>query len=158
MSRILERTAWFLNVSGALLVVVILVAVCVQIVMRYVFDDATTWSDPVAAAAIAWLTFLTTTAAVRTGENMSVRFSWKWLGPRGRQIAEITSQLLTLTFAVFLSISAWELMQITDTAEVEGLPFKVTWAQMYSVTIIAGALMSVFAIEQAVNAWRKGPQ
>lgn len=158
MSRFLERAAWLLNAAGALLVAVILIAVCIQIVMRYFFNDATTWSDPVAAAAMAWLTFLATTAAVRSDENMSVRFSWKWLSPTGRRIAETVSQVLTLIFAIFLSISAWELMQVTDTAEVEGLPFKVTWAQMYSITIIAGLFICAFAIERAVNAWRSDQQ
>jgi TRAP-type transport system small permease protein len=156
MSRILARAAQLMNILGAVLVAVILCAVCVQIVMRYVFDNATTWSDPVAASAMAWLTFIATTAAVNTDENMSVRFTWGWIGPRGRRIAEIVCQILTLIFAIFLSISAWELMQITSTAQVEGLPFTMTWAQMYSVTIFAGVFISVFAIDRAIAAWRGG--
>jgi TRAP-type C4-dicarboxylate transport system permease small subunit len=153
MSVVLGWIERLLNVLGAVLVAVILAAVCAQIVMRYVFNNATTWSDPVAASALVWLTFLVTAAAIRSDTNMSVRIAWKWLGPRGRRNAETMSQLLTAAFAICLGISAWQLMRVTVTATVEGLPFQMSWAQMYSITLLAGAFMIVFAVERILRAW-----
>jgi TRAP-type C4-dicarboxylate transport system permease small subunit len=158
LSRLLRLAERLLNVLGAALVAVILISVCTQIVMRYALDNATTWSDPVAASALAWLTFMATASAVRSDTNMSVRFTWKWFSPRGVMIAETASQLLTAAFAICLSISAWQLMQVTDTSEVEGLPFRVSWAQMYSITLVAGAFMVTFAIERIVCTWSEAPE
>lgn len=158
MSRLLRGIEWTLNLLGAVLVLVILAAVCTQIYMRYVLDDATTWSDPVAASALVWLTFMAASAAIRSDENMCVRFTWNWLSPRGRTVAAIVSQVLSLGFAIILGISAWELMQVTWTTSVEGLPFEMSWAQMYSVTIICGVLMVVFAIERIVRTCRGEPE
>ncbi len=158
MSRLLRGIEWMLNLLGAVLVAVILAAVCAQIFMRYVLDNATTWSDPVAASALVWLTFMAATAAIRSDENMSVRFAWKWLSRRGRVAAAVLSQALSLCFAVILGISAWKLMQVTWTTQVEGLPFEMSWAQMYSVTIICGFLMVVFAIERIVRTCRGDPE
>lgn len=153
LTRLLALAERLLNILGAVLVAVILVSVCTQIVMRYALDNATTWSDPVAASSLAWLTFMATASAVRSDTNMSVRFTWKWLSPRGVLVAETVSQLLTAIFAICLSISAWQLMQVTDTAEVEGLPFRVSWAQMYSITLVAGAFIVIFAVERIVRIW-----
>lgn len=154
MSAFLAFIEKILIVLGGALTIVILAAVSTQILMRYVFDDATTWSDPVAASALAWLTFLVATAAVRTDENMSVRFAWKWLGPRARRAAAVLIQVLIIVFAIILSKSAWELMQVTWATRVEGLPFDMSWAQMYSITVFAGFLMVVFAIERIVRVCR----
>jgi TRAP-type C4-dicarboxylate transport system permease small subunit len=137
---------------------VILISVCTQIIMRYAFNNATTWSDPVAASALAWLTFIATASAVRSDSNMYVRFTWGRLGPTGRRIAETASQLLTAGFAIALSISAWQLMQVTDTSEVEGLPIAVSWAQLYSITLLAGFLIVVFAIERILKTWTERSQ
>ena len=70
MSRALAWAEWLLNLLGAVLVAGILISVCSQVIMRYVFNNATMWSDPVASAAMAWLTFVAMAAAVRSDGNM----------------------------------------------------------------------------------------
>ncbi len=151
MTRILAWCEWALNMLGAALVAVVLVAVCAQVIMRYVFNDATMWSDPVASAAMAWLTFVAMAAAVRSDGNMYVRFTWDWLSKGGRRAAEIVSLLLAVVFAVALNISAWELMEVTKTATVEGLPFDVSWAAMYSIVLVSGTFTIIFTLERLLN-------
>jgi TRAP-type C4-dicarboxylate transport system permease small subunit len=153
ISRILAGAERLLNILGAVLIAVILISVCSQIIMRYAFNNATTWSDPVAASALAWLTFLAAASAVRSDTNMYVRFTWGRFSSTGRRIAETASQILSAGFAIALSISAWQLMQVTDSTEVEGLPMKVSWAQLYSITLVAGFLIVVFAIERILTVW-----
>lgn len=151
MSRILAWSEWLLNLLGAALVAVVLVAVCAQVIMRYVFDNATMWSDPVASAAMAWLTFVAMAAAVRSDGNMYVRFTWNWLSEGGRRVAEVISLLLTIVFAVALSISALQLMEVTKTATVEGLPIDVSWATMYSIILVSGAFTIIFTLERLLS-------
>ncbi len=151
MHRALSWIEWLLNVVGAMLVAVILLAVCAQVIMRYGFDNATMWSDPVASAAMAWLTFIAMTAAVRSDSNMSVRFAWNWVGPRTRRAMEFICLLLIAGFAVALSISAWQLMALTDTAVVDGLPFSVSWAQMYTIMLVSGLFVIVFIVERVLH-------
>src|SRR3569833_1613274 len=133
MSRALAWAEWLLILLGAVLVAVILISVCSQVVMRYVFNNATMWSDPVASAAMAWLTFVAMAAAVRSDGNMYVRFTWNWLGDAGRRITEVVCLLLGIVFAFALSISAWQLMAVTSTATDEDQPNEKTRATMYSI-------------------------
>jgi len=158
MSRILAWCEWALNLLGAALVAVVLVAVCAQVIMRYVFNDATMWSDPVASAAMAWLTFVAMAAAVRSDGNMYVRFTWNWLGDGGRRIAEAVSLVLAIVFATALSFSAWELMEVTKSASVEGLPIEVSWATMYSIILLSGAFVIIFTLERVFNLIRGAGQ
>lgn len=150
-ARVLSVLQWALNVLAALLVAVILVSVCAQVVMRYGFNNATTWSDPIASAAMAWLTFIAMAVAERTDSNMSVRFAWNWFGPRMRKVLELVVLLLSAGFAIALSISAWELMEVTNTAIVEGLPIEITWAQMYAITIVSGVFIVLVTIERLMK-------
>jgi len=151
----IERT---LDAVSAALVAVCLVSVSVQVVMRYVFDDATTWSDTVASCALAWLTFLAATAAVRRDENLEVRFFWTMLRGTARKCVMTFCHLASLLFALMLGYAGFTLMAVTRTTQVEGLPIDVSWAQFYSVSVIAGALMVLFSLEQIAAIWFGGEE
>jgi TRAP-type transport system small permease protein len=146
-----------LDMGSALLVGVCLAAVSIQVVMRYIFGEATTWSDTVAACALAWMTFLGATAAVRRNENLSVRFIWKKLGNTGKKVIATVCHLAVLFFSLVLAYSGAELMSITSNAQVEGLVLDVTWSQFYSISVISAVLMILFSLEHIVSLWTKEP-
>jgi|GEM_PF-5954105 len=156
MLRLFDRIETLLDWLSGALVMVCLAAVSIQIVMRYVFGNATTWSDTVAACSLAWMTFLAATAAVRRDENLSVRFLWAKLGFRARKIVATICQLVILIFALVLTYSGAKLMEITSSAHVEGFMFSVTWAQFYSISVISGVLMVLFTIEKIALLWLRG--
>src|ERR1700722_7133290 len=156
MRRLFNNIERLLDILSAMLVAVCLVAVTIQVVMRYVFDQATTWSDTVAACALAWMTFLAATAAVRRDENLVVRIMWTKLGPAGKKIIATICHLIVLLFSIVLAYSGAELMSITNNAQVEGLVFEVTWAQFYSVSLISAVLMILFSLEHIASLWIAG--
>ena len=151
--RFIDLTERALDVLASLLVGVCLAAISIQIVMRYVFNDATTWSDTVAASALAWLTFFAGTAAVRRQENMSVLFLVDCLKPYARKITNTICHLVVLFFSLSLLYAGVQVMSITSSAIVEGLILPVTWAQMYSVSVITSVLMALYSLEHIVLLW-----
>jgi TRAP-type C4-dicarboxylate transport system permease small subunit len=153
MRRLFDRVESLLDVISAALVVICLAAVSIQVVMRYVFGNATTWSDTVAACALAWMTFLAAAAAVRRDENLVVRFLWTKLGSTSRKCVATLCHLVVLLFSLVLSYSGVMLMSITRTAQVEGLMLDITWAQFYSVSVISGVLMVLFSLEHIASLW-----
>ncbi|MEP9375320.1 TRAP transporter small permease [Aquabacter sp. CN5-332] len=147
---LLERT---LDIGAAVLVFVSLAAITCQVVMRYVFNNATTWSDTVAASSLAWLTFFAASAAVRRDENLAVRGLWDILTPTGRKMMMTFCDLLVLAFSVLLALSGTELMSITSNTVVEGMMFHVSWADIYSVSVISAAAIALFSFERIWNTW-----
>lgn len=153
LSRFLGFTETVLDKSATLLVWVCLAAISIQIVMRYVFNNSTTWSDTLAASALAWMTFLAGTAAVRRQENISVLFLVERLRPYARRITDTICHLVVLAFSLALIWAGVQVMGITSTALVEGLVVRVTWAQMYSISVISGAFMTLYSLEHLVLLW-----
>jgi TRAP-type C4-dicarboxylate transport system permease small subunit len=153
MRTIFDGIERLLDILSAALVGVCLAAVSIQVVMRYIFDEATTWSDTVAACALAWMTFLAATAAVRRDENLVVRFMWAKLGTTGKKVIATACHLIVLLFSVVLAYSGAMLMSITNNAQVEGLVLEVTWAQFYSVSVISAVLMVLFSLEHIAALW-----
>jgi TRAP-type C4-dicarboxylate transport system permease small subunit len=159
MRRLFEAIEKLLDLLSGVLVAVCLAAVSIQVVMRYVFDNATTWSDTVAACALAWMTFLAATAAGRRDENLVVRFLWAKLGPTSRKYVATLCHLVVLLFSLVLGYSGVMLMEVTRSAQVEGLGIDLTWAQFYSISVISGGLMALFSLEHIAALWlREAPQ
>jgi TRAP-type transport system small permease protein len=155
LRRLLALSEQGLEVFGGVLVAISLVSVVIQIVMRYGFNDANTWSDTLASASLAWIAFLSATAAVRSERNLAVRFVVLRLPPCWRKIAQSFTHLIILAFAITLTVSGSELMSLTSESNVEGFLVTATWSDIYSVSVLSGVLMALYSLEHLVLLWRK---
>ena len=151
----LARAERLVEGASAVLLAMCVAAVSTQIVLRYVFNAATSWSDPVASDSLAWLTFLGAAAAVRSDGNLYVRFAWKWLSPPARKGLETFSHLVVLLSSMALLYSARVLIDASRGTIVEGIPWHVSMAEVYSVTAVSAALMVVFTVEHVVVLWTR---
>ncbi len=154
ITRMLGWSQFATEVLGGVLVAISLVAVAIQIVMRYGFNNANTWSDTLASASLAWIAFLAATAAVRSDRNLAVRFAVIRLPAFWQRVAQTVTHLAILGFALILMISGGELMELTTDSNVEGFLFPASWGQIYSVSVISGVLMTLYSIEHLVAMWR----
>ncbi len=153
MKRFLAATEAVLDVAGTVLVWLSLAAISIQVFYRYVLNDATTWSDTVAATSLAWMTFIAGTAAVRRNENIAVTFLVDRFGAGARKLIDTFCHLVVLAFALGLVYSGAILMDVTKDALVEGFGFEVKWAQFYSISVISGVLMILFTLERLAALW-----
>jgi TRAP-type C4-dicarboxylate transport system permease small subunit len=153
MRRLLATIETALDFLGTVFVWLSLAAISIQVFYRYVLNDATTWSDTVAATSLAWMTFIAGTAAVRRNENITVSFLVDRLGRNARKLSDTFAHLVVLGFALALTYSGAILMDVTRTAVVEGFGFEVTWAEFYSIGVISGVLMALFTVERLVTLW-----
>ena len=156
MKRLLARLEAVLDFLGTVFVWLSLAAISIQVFWRYVLNDATTWSDTVAATSLAWMTFIAGTAAVRRNENIAVNFLVDRFGAQARKSIDSFGHLVVLAFALALTYSGAILMDVTRTAVVEGFGFEVTWAQFYSISVISGVLMALFTLERLAALWLAG--
>ena len=154
ITRLLSWSQFATEVLGGVLVAISLVAVTIQIVMRYGFNNANTWSDTLASAALAWIAFLAATAAVRSERNLAVRFAVIRLPEFWQRVAQTITHLAILGFALVLTYSGNELMELTYDSNVEGFLFPASWGQIYAVSVISGVLMTLYSIEHLVAMWR----
>ena len=154
IGRLLGWSQFAAECLGGVLVAISLVAVAIQIVMRYGFNNANTWSDTLASAALAWIAFLAATAAVRSERNLAVRFAVFRLPEFWQRVAQTVTHLAILGFALVLTYSGKELMELTMDSSVEGFLVPASWGQIYAVSVISGVLMTLYSLEHLVAIWR----
>ena len=157
LGRVLAASQYATEFLGGLLVAISLLAVTIQIVARYGFNDANTWSDTLASACLAWIAFLAATAAVRSERNLAVRFLVVRLSPTLQRVAQTVTHLAILGFALVLTYSGQELMGLTMESNVEGFLVPASWGQIYAVSVISGGLMTLYSLEHLLAIWRGRP-
>jgi TRAP-type C4-dicarboxylate transport system permease small subunit len=148
VQKLLERSEWLIDLVSTLLVWISLLAISIQIFCRYFLGNATTWSDTVAATALAWMTFLAGSSAVRKNENIAADFFAHYLSPSLQRIFKILSNLVVICFALCLGYSGLMLIEVSGTSMVEGFGFDLTWSSLYSICVTSGVLILVFSIEK----------
>jgi len=150
IGRLLVMIERALDHLATFFLVVCIVAVLSQVIMRYVFNNPTPWSDPLASDSLAWLTFLGAAAAVRRDDNIAVTFTWNWLTPGGRRVIACVCQILIMVASAILLYSGIQLTVASIGTTVEGLPLEISWAHVYSVTVVSAVLMILFSLHRAL--------
>ena len=153
--RWMQRGVRVLEAVCMALLVIIFAAVLAQIIMRYWFNNAPSWSDPLASHALAWMVLLGTSAAVLGDANLAVRFVWTRLSGISKRIVQSFCQIAVFGFSACLVYSGVYLMSFTTRATIEGLEWPVSQAALYSATVIAGLLMCLFSAARLFVLWRR---
>lgn len=137
---------------------VMIVAVGLQVVFRYVLNDPLAGSEELGRLAFVWVTFLG--AAVATRDNLHVRIDYfvNLLKPRAARRCTLLSHIATACFGllmvwvgVLLSIFSWDY-------ESASLQFPMTL--VHAAVPMSGFLLaavSIRALVVEVQARRKGP-
>lgn len=128
-------------IVGALLSSVL--ALMVNIVLRYIFKSGLIWAEEYARFAIVWLTFIGASVVIREGEHLSVGIVMELLKNRKAKVfVEKTGILLALLFSVFLivfggqlTVESYKLGQVSPSLQ---LPM---WT-VYSAVPMGGLLTS----------------
>ncbi len=96
-------------------VVIMTVLVFFQVVMRYVFEAPTSWSDEIAVYAMLWSVYLSTSWAVRERAHIRVMNLINLFPGKMKTGLTVLSDLIWFAFAIFLTwqsvllhISLWE--------------------------------------------------
>lgn len=104
------------EVIAGICVTVMTVLVFFQVVMRYVFEAPTSWSDEIAVYAMLWSVYLSTSWAVRERAHIRVMNLINLFPGVMSTALTVASDLIWFAFAIFLTwqsvllqISLWEL-------------------------------------------------
>ncbi|WP_326541081.1 TRAP transporter small permease [Pseudorhodoferax sp.] len=143
--RALDHLARAIRFVVGTLVVVMLVALSLQVVMRYVFGQALSWSEELALACFSWSTLLAMAGGVRDGIHVRMDLLADRLPARGRVALERLVALAIGGAGVFI---AWAGVRYVDdssgtTSAAIGFPV----AYLYACAPVCGALIAVFALE-----------
>lgn len=143
--RALDHLARAIRFVVGTLVVVMLLALSLQVVMRYVFGQALSWSEELALACFSWSTLLAMAGGVRDGIHVRMDLLADRLPTRWRVALERLVALAIAGAGVFI---AWAgVRYVGDSSGTTSAAIGFPVAYLYACAPVCGALITVFALE-----------
>lgn len=105
LARLLDRLARGLGVLGQLVLLFMVVTICYDVIMRYVFVAPTTWSLEVNTFLIVFLAVIPAAEVLRADAQLRIGFLADRLPPAGRRALQALTCLLG---AGFCAVMVWK--------------------------------------------------
>lgn len=125
-----------------------IVAIALQVVYRYVLNDPLAGSEEIGRLALVWITFVG--AAVATRDNMHIRIDYfvQRLAPGSARVARIVDHVATAAFGLVMVWAGYLLSVFSLDYESAALQFPMTL--VHASVPIAGAVITTVAIRKAL--------
>lgn len=149
-ARVLDAVELLLAWGSVALLLMLLIAICVQVVARYVLNRPTSWSEQLAQYAFVWMTLLGSAVVTREGAHLGVTLVQERLqGSAARALALVTgsASLLVLGFWVYAGVTQ---VQLTWDMTEAGLNVRLGW--VYLSVPVSCSLTAVFVLEKVLRA------
>jgi TRAP-type C4-dicarboxylate transport system permease small subunit len=148
--RIEKVAVRLIEVVLVLLLAGMVVMVFANVVLRYGFNSGLNISEEMARYFFVWLTFIGAILAFRDHAHVGVETFVRLLGPRGRVVCVVLSNLIIVVCAAVLVWGTWKQHAINAsmTAPVVGLSMIC----VFGVTYVTGILIGLIAFGRMVLA------
>lgn len=146
MRSFLDFTAATLRWSLIAAVALMLACIALQVVMRYVFGNALSWSEELALLMFSWAALGGLALGVREGFHVRLTLVLDPLAARARAWAERAIDLLTAALGAYLVWSGWRYVDITrgGTSAAIAYPIEI----LHGIAPVVGIFVLIFALER----------
>lgn len=131
---------------AVLLVVLMLIALAVQVFMRYVLAKPLSWSEELALLWFAWVVVISSAIGVRRMTHARMSLLVDSLPKRLHALADRLVALLLLGIGLFLAYAGWLYVQETRGSFSAAVRYPIEY--LYLAAPVFGVLISLFAIER----------
>lgn len=130
-------TSWIVIVMAA----VMMIALILQIIFRYVFNSSLSWSEELALFLFTWVVLLAGSVGVR--EHMHVRLILvrDRFAPFGRKCFDFFAEALAIAFGFLLLIKGWDYTLATAEQGMVSAAVRYPLQYLYFVAPLAGGLI-----------------
>lgn len=141
----LSKVSLVLAVAG---LIAVILAVQVQVVGRYVFNDTPTWAEALALQLVLYVTALGVAVGVRDAGHIGLESLVGLLPVSWRLKIEILIHMLVALFGAIMLWSGWvwTALKWNDLKPMLGVPVGADYAAL----VVAGALIVLFSVEHIV--------
>jgi len=131
------------------MVILMLVALSMQVAMRYVFNVALSWSEELSLALFTWSVLLAAALGVRNSAHVRLTLLLDRLPARGRRLLERLIHVATIAFGVYLAWGGLDYFMGTRGMKSAAIAFPMEL--LYAAAPLFGALIALFALEHALK-------
>jgi TRAP-type C4-dicarboxylate transport system permease small subunit len=146
----------FVEVAAAVLrwsliaaVALMFACIALQVVMRYVFSNALSWSEELTLLMFSWAALGGLALGVREGFHVRLSLLLDPLPAAGRRWLERAIELLTAVFGAYLLWSGWRYVDITRGGTSAAIAYPIEL--LHGIAPLAGLFVLIFAVERLVS-------
>jgi TRAP-type C4-dicarboxylate transport system permease small subunit len=145
-----------LLVVASLSLAALCLLVIYSVVMRYVFNDAPDYVEPIALLLVILIAMFGAALKVREGGHIGLDSLVKKLPEKGQAIAKGIQHLCLIAFAVAIFVGCFEMAETTmnDHIPIIGVPEGVR----YCIPMIASVCIALFSIEHLLELFAGKPK
>ena len=149
MRRFVEVAAAVLRWSLIAAVALMFACIALQVVMRYVFGNALSWSEELALLMFSWAALGGLALGVREGFHVRLSLLLDPLPAAARRWLERAIELLTAAFGAYLLWSGWRYVDITRGGTSAAIAYPIEL--LHGIAPVAGLFVLIFAVERLVS-------
>ena len=140
IDRIVTNAVWAL---AAALLATISVLGLYQVLIRFVFNQPSSWTEEIIGRLLIWTVALGVVAAFRQGALVSVDVMLRWSRGRWRQAVRLIILIVTATFLGLLAWVGYDLAWRIRFQTFASVPISISWAYL---ALPVGATFSLLAV------------
>ena len=122
-----------------------------QVVMRFLFKDAPSWSEEAVRYLYVWQTWLGVSYAARNGTHLRITMIKDRLSPKGQKILELFVTAIWIGFAVFVFIQGMAAVQTIAAFGQKSTALRIPMQICYASIPVGMVLMSIRLIETTIK-------
>lgn len=138
-----------LKVIVTSMMIVMLVTLSIQVLMRYAFNIALSWSEELSLALFSWSVLLASALGIKEGFHVRLTILLDNVPPRLRPYHEQLIHLATMVFGGYLSYGGFEYFSATRGMTSAAIAFPIEL--LYSAAPVCGLLIALFSLEHAIK-------
>lgn len=136
------------GVSGLFLLIMVL-AIFLQVVARYVFNHALPWPEELGRFLFAWIVFLGMVSVMRMDEMLSLDILYQWIPPRTASGLRLGISLIVLGFVLVMLRGGYELM--IRQAYQRSVGLEIPMGVVYLIFPLSTGLMSLVMVFKVIR-------
>ena len=137
---------------GAICSVAMIVIMFIQVIARYVFNNAFSWVEEVALVLFIFSIYFGAVAAILRNQHLRIELLLSKMTPKARKILEIISNVL---FAIFCAVIMYGLSPIITRMFHQGTQFAVTGFPRWIVMAVLPVTFTLMIIRLVQNSMIK---
>ncbi len=129
----------------AIILAIMVIALFLQVILRYLFKSATPWAEELARYAFIWLSMLGATVAMRRGRHMNMDYFVNLLPQNIGKITNIVAHILIIFFLAVVTYYGIGLVIMTHKQLSSGM--RIPMSYVYLSIPIGSMFMIMFIVE-----------
>jgi TRAP-type C4-dicarboxylate transport system permease small subunit len=151
-----EKKGWgekLVNWANAFFLLLMVLAILLQVIARYVFNHALPWPEELGRFLFAWIVFLGTVSVIESDEMINVDILYRWIPRNGAAVLRFLTSLVVFAFLLVMLKGGYELMVRQASQRSVGL--DIPMGIVYFVIPFGTLLMALITLLRIVKMLRE---